>query len=75
MNFMNLRELVNCNEMIYQSPFIFDPMIPQMMQQQQWLHLTQMTQMMQMQMHMAPLMPSCYVNQIPFDIKIEYSYF
>ena len=48
MNFMNPREIVNCNEMIYQSPFIFDPMIPQMMQQQKWLHLTQMTQIMQM---------------------------
>ncbi|KAK8872160.1 hypothetical protein M9Y10_007922 [Tritrichomonas musculus] len=73
MNFMNPRELMNCNEMIYQSPFIFDPMIHQMQQQeqqqQQWLYLTQMTQMMQMQM--APVMPSNYVNQIPFDIGIE----
>ena len=75
MNFMNPPEVMNCNEMNYQSPFIFDPMIMQMQQQQQqqqqWLQLTQMTQMMQMQMQMAPQMTFNYVNQIPFDIGNE----
>ena len=73
MNFMNSPEVMNCNEMNYQSPFIFDPMIMQMQQQQQqqWLQLTQMTQIMQMQMQMAPQMTFNYDNQIPFDIGNE----